>query len=56
MTATLTVLILSPLMTSLAFNPATTFELEKEQLGISVNYDFPEITWTPNDADKNITF
>jgi hypothetical protein len=43
-------------MTSLAFNPATTFELEKEQLGISVNYDFPEITWTPNDADKNITF
>jgi hypothetical protein len=43
----------------LAFNPtppATKFYFETELPSSQLLFDFPEISWTPTDADKAISF
>jgi len=44
-------------MTSLAFIIATdSFDFKAELTGNQVLFNFPEITWAPLDADKEISF
>ena len=53
-TFTLTVTVLAPLITSLTFDimpTATSFYFETELLNVELEFNLPQISWQPSNAD-----